>query len=57
MLKEVVEYEKAMLPHLLHEEEECLPLTMAYFTPDEIGKIVQKILSHGPKVRRWLVTF
>ena len=51
MLEELIAYEKAMIPHLKHEEDECLPLTRAYFTPEEVGKMAQEIISKGPKVR------
>ena len=49
LLKLLQEYENLMKPHLLEEEQECLPLLRAYFTPDEVAPKVQEILSHGPK--------
>jgi hypothetical protein len=48
--KELVEYETIMLPHLIQEEEECLPLCRAYFTPEEVAPKVQEIIGNGPKV-------
>eukprot|EP00538_Stauroneis_constricta_P002849 CAMPEP_0119558162 /NCGR_PEP_ID=MMETSP1352-20130426/10229_1 /TAXON_ID=265584 /ORGANISM="Stauroneis constricta, Strain CCMP1120" /LENGTH=272 /DNA_ID=CAMNT_0007605429 /DNA_START=88 /DNA_END=906 /DNA_ORIENTATION=+ len=45
----MVAYEEMMLPHLLEEEEQCLPLARAYFTAAEIAPKVQEILGHGPK--------
>lgn len=46
---EIVEYENLVLPHLKFEEDLCLPLMRAYFTPEEIGPMVQKIVAAGPK--------
>jgi hemerythrin-like domain-containing protein len=43
-----VAYEAAMLPHLREEELTQLPLMRAYFSPEEIGPIVQKIIARGP---------
>jgi hypothetical protein len=39
-------YKDDMLPHLLEEEQQGLPLMRAFFTPAEVGKVVQKILSN-----------
>jgi len=50
LLKELVEYETMMKPHLLQEEVECLPLCRAYFTPAEIAPKIGEILSKGPQV-------
>jgi hypothetical protein len=50
LLKELVEYEAMIKPHLLQEEIECLPLCRAYFTPEEISVKVQEMIAHGPKV-------
>ena len=47
LTKEMQEYETMMLPHLLHEEEECLPLMRAYFTPGEIAPKIQEIIGNG----------
>lgn len=43
-------YEAIMLPHLAEEERIALPLMRAYFTPQEIGPVVQDIVSKGPPV-------
>lgn len=51
LAKEMQDYETLMLPHLLQEEEECLPLMRAYFTHVEIAPKVQEIIDNGPKVR------
>jgi hypothetical protein len=48
--KDMQDYETMMLPHLLAEEEQCLPLMRAYFTPQEIAPIVEEIIGNGPKV-------
>ena len=39
-------YKDDMLPHLREEEQQGLPLCRAFFTPKEVGKIVQRILSN-----------
>jgi len=39
-----------MLPHLHEEEAVALPLLRAYFTPAEVGKLVQDILGNAPPV-------
>eukprot|EP00930_Biecheleria_cincta_P025791 TRINITY_DN1829_c0_g1_i3.p1 TRINITY_DN1829_c0_g1~~TRINITY_DN1829_c0_g1_i3.p1 ORF type:complete len:318 (-),score=54.86 TRINITY_DN1829_c0_g1_i3:234-1136(-) len=41
-------YEEMLLPHLLEEEVGPLPLMRAYFRPEEIAPIVQKIVGKGP---------
>ena len=33
-------------PHLIEEEQIGLPLSRAYFSPKEIGAVVQKIMNH-----------
>lgn len=43
-----VAYEAMMLPHLREEELTQLPLMRAYFSPEEISPIVQKIIARGP---------
>jgi hypothetical protein len=50
LTKEMQEYQTMMLPHLLQEEEECLPLMRAYFTPPEIAPKIQEIIGNGPAV-------
>jgi hypothetical protein len=55
LCKVMQDYETAMLPHLLEEEEQCLPLMRAYFTPEEIGPKIQEIIGNGPKVSYPLV--
>lgn len=50
LLKNLVEYETLMKPHLLEEEVECLPMMRAYFTPEEIGPKIGEIIRHGPKI-------
>jgi hypothetical protein len=44
-----IDYEDNMLPHLIMEEEQGLPLMRAYFTLEEIKPIVQEIVKHSPK--------
>jgi len=44
------EYEAMMLPHLHEEETVGLPLARAYFTPQEIGKIVESFMKDGDPV-------
>jgi hypothetical protein len=51
LTKEFIDYEIMMLPHLLQEEEDCLPLMRAYFTPAECAPKIQEIIGEGPKVR------
>ena len=46
----VASYEEILLPHLKEEEDFGLLLTRAYFTHDEIGKIVEKIMAKAPPV-------
>jgi len=48
LYSEWVAYEAAMLPHLEEEEVTQLPLMRAYFSPEEITPIVQKIIARGP---------
>jgi hypothetical protein len=55
LTKEMQDYETMMLPHLLQEEEESLPLMRAYFAPQEIAPKIQEIIGHGPKVSYHLV--
>lgn len=43
-------YARMMKPHLLEEEQVALPLLRAYFTPPEVGKLVESILSESPPV-------
>jgi hypothetical protein len=50
LAKEMQDYETMMLPHLLEEEAQCLPLMRAYFTHQEIAPKVQEIIAEGPKV-------
>lgn len=47
--QEFSEYRNAMLPHLAHEEAQCLPLARAYFTPEEMAKKVQEIVAQDNK--------
>jgi hemerythrin-like domain-containing protein len=49
LLKELIDYEDIMKPHLVQEEVECLPLCRAYFTYGEVSKKVQEILAKSPK--------
>lgn len=49
VLKELIEYETMMKPHLVQEEIECLPLYRAYFTREEGTKKIQEILAKSPK--------
>ena len=37
-----------VLPHLAHEEAECLPLCRAYFTPAEIMAETEKFIKKAP---------
>lgn len=50
LLTELMEYEVMMKPHLQQEEDECLPLMRAYFTPEDIAPIIQEIIGAGPKI-------
>lgn len=43
-------YEAIMLPHLFEEEQVGLPLTRAYFTPQEIDAVTQQFLKKGDPV-------
>ena len=43
-------YEDLMLPHLHEEEVVGLPLARAFFTPQEIGKVVASFISKGDPV-------
>eukprot|EP00934_Nitzschia_sp_Nitz4_P009039 Nitzschia sp. Nitz4//scaffold13_size275219//12266//12988//NITZ4_000835-RA/size275219-processed-gene-0.71-mRNA-1//1//CDS//3329535897//9029//frame0 len=43
-------YIAVMIPHLEQEETECLPLSRAYFTPEEVGRKIQEIIAHEPKL-------
>lgn len=43
-----VSYEGMMRPHLEEEEQINLPLMRAYFTPEEVTPIVQKVVGMGP---------
>jgi hemerythrin-like domain-containing protein len=51
VLSELLDYEKIMLPHLKQEEDQCLPLMRAYFTPKEVNRLMQKMNAFAPKVR------
>lgn len=61
---ELTKYENMMKSHLVEEEVECLPLCRAYFTPQEIAKKVQQIMSKATKCElgsfintsKWTVT-
>lgn len=48
ILDAMLEYEKILLPQLAEEELQLLPLMRAYFKPDEVAPIVQKIVGSGP---------
>lgn len=48
--REWMRYEAMMKPHLHEEEQIALPLLRAYFTPAEVGKLVESILSNSPPV-------
>lgn len=50
LLSRVEEYEKELLPHLTEEEEGGVLLMRAYFTPEEIAPLIQKVLANGPMV-------
>lgn len=43
-------YEALMLPHLHEEEVVGLPLARAYFSPAEIGKVVESFMKNGDPV-------
>jgi hypothetical protein len=43
-------YEDLMLPHLHEEEVVGLPLARAFFTPQEIGKVVSSFISKGDPI-------
>jgi Hemerythrin HHE cation binding domain len=44
------EYESYMCEHLREEEAIGLPLMRAYYRPEEIAPIIQKLIKHSPKV-------
>lgn len=44
------QYETEMLPHLREEEEVGLPLARAFFTPAEIGAVVESFMKDGDPV-------
>jgi hemerythrin-like domain-containing protein len=48
LVRALKEYQAMMLPHLAAEEEDSLPLMRAFFTPDEIKPVIQKIA--GPPI-------
>lgn len=50
IVKEMTAYQDIMLPHLKEEEDMGLPLARAYFDMEEIGAVIQKILSGSPPV-------
>jgi hypothetical protein len=50
LTQEMIRYQTMILPHLEQEEVECLPLSRAYFTPAEVGAVVQEIIAKAPKV-------
>ena len=50
MLEEMNNYETMLLPHLLQEEEEALPLMRAYFVPAEIRKLMQIVMKGADPV-------
>lgn len=50
ILKDFFIYESDMLPHLKQEEDQCLPLLRAYFTPEEVAPKIQEIIGNGPKI-------
>jgi hypothetical protein len=51
ILSQWCQYRADMEGHLLEEERSGLPLTRAYFTPEEYGVIVQKILASKDKLQ------
>lgn len=50
LLSSYVELEEHMLPHLKEEEDVCLPLSRAYFTPEELGPKVKEAIDRETKV-------
>ena len=50
LLEEMNNYETMLLPHLLQEEEEALPLMRAYFVPAEIRKLMQIVMKGADPV-------
>lgn len=44
------QYTESMLPHLKEEEEVGLPLARAFFTPAEIGAVVESFMKDGDPV-------
>lgn len=50
LCNEMESYIELMLPHLKHEEDECLPLMRAYFVEREFFPIFRKVFPHSPKV-------
>jgi len=43
-------YERHMKPHLLEEEKLGLPLLRAYFAPEEVAPVIQKIVAAEPAI-------
>ena len=54
ILKDFFIYESDMLPHLKQEEDQCLPLLRAYFTPEEVAPKIKKLLEMVPRLK-WVV--
>lgn len=48
ILDAMLQYDKMLLPQLAEEELQLLPLMRAYFKPDEVAPIAQKIVGIGP---------
>lgn len=44
------EYADCLLPHLLAEEAIAIPLTRAYFTPNEVQRLTNRLARIGPRV-------
>ena len=51
LVVEMKKYQDMLLPHLLQEEEEALPLMRAYFVPAEIKKLTEEIMKDVDRVR------
>lgn len=50
LVSEMECYIEIMLPHLQHEEEQCLPLMRAYFEQHQFKILMMKLGARSPKV-------
>ena len=50
LMKEFVDYDDELLPHLAEEEEIGLPLMMAFFKPEDLKPAIEQIIKRSPKL-------